>query len=227
MKSHAEASREKMNLSEAGGVYQRQRGYDLTPVFADKRLQATAQRTLQEAANNSPQVMRLRSFQDISDHNPRDAVVQRRIAAWSAAVCRSGTVVYHNTGQDSAISLVTDGVQQVQNAWGGGILGAGFYTHTTPGGADVYGNARFTLSFRVNANLQGQVVPRGVIGRGIDAQDYGNENYLTGNDFLTNEDDRNEYKFHSGNNLVFVSVRDNQTGITYNDAQAFINAILG
>ena len=151
---------------------------------------------------------------------------QRRIAAWGNAVCASGTVVYHNTGQDAAVSLVTDGVRQVQNAWGGGILGAGFYTHTTRAGAEVYGNARFTIAFTVGANLQGQVVPRGVIGRGIDAQNYGNENYLDGNAFLTNEDDRNEYKFHSGDNLVFTNVRDNNTGITYNDAASFINAIL-
>ena len=154
------------------------------------------------------------------------ATTQRRIAAWENAVCASGTVVYHNTGQDAAISLVTDGVRQVQNAWGGGILGAGFYTHTTRAGAEVYGNARFTIAFTVGANLQGQVVPRGVIGRGIDAQNYGNENYLEGNAFLTNEDDRNEYKFHSGDNLVFTNVRDNDTGTTYNDAASFINAIL-
>lgn len=151
---------------------------------------------------------------------------QRRIAAWGNAVCASGTVVYHNTGQDAAVSLVTDGVQQVQNAWGGGILGTGFYTHTTRAGAEVYGNARFTIAFTVGANLQGQVVPRGVIGRGIDAQNYGNENYLDGNAFLTNEDDRNEYKFHRGDNLVFTNVCDNNTGITYNDAASFINAIL-
>jgi len=154
------------------------------------------------------------------------AATQRRIAAWDNAVCASGTVVYHNTAQDAAISLATDGVRQVQNAWGGGILGAGFYTHTTRAGAEVYGNARFTLAFTVGANLQGQVVPRGVIGRGIDAQNYGNENYLEGNAFLTNEDDRNEYKFHSGDNLVFTNVRDNNTGIIYNDAASFINAIL-
>lgn len=167
-------------------------------------------------------------------HSPRMAaqrkqsgVTQRRVGAWANAVCAGGTIVYHNTGQDATVSLVTDGVRQVANAWGGGILGAGFYTHTTPGGAEVYGAQRYTLRFRVTGDVNGQVVPRGVIGHGIDTYAYAQgEDYVTGNTFLTNEDDRNEYKFHDGGSLAFVGVLDNTTGIDYVDAGAFINAVL-
>jgi hypothetical protein len=54
---------------------------------------------------------------------------------------------------------------------------AGFHTHTTPASAEVY--AKRTLHHCVHGgrNLQGQVVPRGVIGHGIDAQNDGHENY--------------------------------------------------
>ena len=154
-------------------------------------------------------------------------VMQRRIAAWNIVQCNSGTIVYHNTGQDGAVSLCTDGVRQVQNAWGGGILGAGFYTHTTRLGAEVYGNKRFTIEYRVTNDLTGQVVPRGVIGRGIDNQRYPDgSNYVEGNDFLTNEDDRNEYKFHNGNNLQIVRIYDIVANRSYNSIQTFLNAIL-
>ena len=158
---------------------------------------------------------------EVQKSTVQSKTVQRQVADWNAAVCANGTTVYHNTSQDSAVSLVTDGVRQVENAWGGGILGAGFYTHKTRMGADVYGN-RFTLQYRITAALTGQVVPRALIAHGIP----GGTDYVTGNDFLTNEDDANEVKLHSGNHLAFVAVRDNRTGVSYNNAAAFINAIM-
>lgn len=154
--------------------------------------------------------------------NNEGSIIQR-VVGWTAAACASGTTLYHNTGQDGAISLMTDGVRQVQNAWGGGALGAGFYTHKTRGGAEVYGQARFTIRYRVTGNLNGQVVPRRLVGLGIPAD----TDYLTGNDFLTNPDDADEIKLHSGAHIVAVEVYDNQSGTTYNNRQQFINAILG
>lgn len=144
---------------------------------------------------------------------------------WESATCKSGLILFHNTKKKAhAISIATDGIKKVKNLWGGGALGQGFYTHQSAKGAKLYGQGRFTLKFQVTSSLKGKVVPRYVSGHGIDKH---GGNYAKGNDFLTSEDDRKEFKFHSGKGLKIVSIYDYKTKIEYDGLTKFINAILG
>jgi hypothetical protein len=67
--------------------------------------------------------------------------------------------VYHATSAQNVLGIIDGGLQPVENAWGGGQLGPGFYTATTAAGAEAYmppGGA--TLVFTTNAPTHGPTV---------------------------------------------------------------------
>jgi hypothetical protein len=128
--------------------------------------------------------------------------VQRQVGGWSHHSVESGVTVYHVTTLDSALAIATNGVQPVQNAFGGGRLGSGFYTHTSPVSAANYfqGDGPVTLEFTTIRKMAGQIAPHDVYVASHKLD------YLTGNDFVTAEEDPNELKFHSGDGLNLVAV---------------------
>jgi hypothetical protein len=123
-------------------------------------------------------------------------------AQWARWQVGAGTVVYHVTTVAHAMNIARGGVQQVANAFGGGRLGAGFYTHTNADSAALYTNTpEVTLEFHLDQVLQGAIAPQNVYVSELVGADY-----VTGNDFITAEEDTEELKFHSGNGLVLVNV---------------------
>lgn len=122
---------------------------------------------------------------------------------WQRHHLASGTTVFHATTLVHAISIGQNGIQQVQNAWGGGRLGQGFYTHVAFDSAALYVQTlEVTLEFETTADMDGAVVPQN-----IDVSQQDGIDYLTGNDYLTPEEDEGmELKFHNGDNLQLVNV---------------------
>lgn len=49
-----------------------------------------------------------------------------------------GTTLYHGTSFVHAVSIINEGLQLVDSAWGQAELGPGFYTSTTLAGAASY-----------------------------------------------------------------------------------------
>jgi hypothetical protein len=68
-----------------------------------------------------------------------------------------GKRIFHATTRDSAISILTGGLDtSVVNQWGGGEFGPGFYTATTRDGAALYTNPReVVIEFKVVESLGG------------------------------------------------------------------------
>lgn len=72
------------------------------------------------------------------------------------------TIVYHCTNPDAIRSILTRGIRNVSNAWGGGALGPGFYAATSFLGAAGYANTpqHGVLEITTKRLLNGQgVVP--------------------------------------------------------------------
>jgi hypothetical protein len=125
------------------------------------------------------------------------------VEGWTQHQVGAGTTVYHVTSFQHAQNIATNGVQQVANAFGGGRLGSGFYTHMNADSAGLYyqGENPVTLELRTTGDATGQVAPQNVYvadAQGVD--------YLTGNDFITAEEDNTELKFHSGDKLELVAI---------------------
>ena len=138
-------------------------------------------------------------------------LIQRQVAGWQIMNLAQGTELYHNTDVMNAINIINSHIQPVTNAFGGGQLGAGFYTYTQRAQADLF-NGNTTLRFRTRANSIGQAVPNAAIWDNL--QPYAQE-ALAGNDFLWTDEDPNQYKFQNGANLELVGVIDVHTGNEY------------
>lgn len=147
---------------------------------------------------------RLERFPNRNSSVQRKLPLQRQIAAWEQVEVGSGTLVYHCTDYASAKSIVDNHIQDVQNGWGGGALGAGFYTHKTVEGGINYvaeGRRKVVLKFEVSRNATGQAVKPSDYASKNGVQD--NEDPVEGNDFLSNAEDANEIKWHGGGALSF------------------------
>ncbi|MEU6708649.1 hypothetical protein [Streptomyces wuyuanensis] len=114
-----------------------------------------------------------------------------------------GGYTYHATLINHALTIYENGIRQAKNAFGGGRLGSGFYTHMNPDSAAAYVRlTEATLKFEILPS-QGARVPQDLY--------LGNEkdiDYITGNDFLTPAEDPSELKFHNGDKLKLVGVID-------------------
>lgn len=68
-----------------------------------------------------------------------------------------GTRVFHATTHDSAMSILIRGLDtRVENQWGGGEFGPGFYTASTRDGAALYTNPReVVIEFKIARSLGG------------------------------------------------------------------------
>jgi hypothetical protein len=78
---------------------------------------------------------------------------------WVHNACQNlppGTTLYHGTNDGAAYSIITGGIQDVPNAWGGGELGSGFYTTTQQGAAGDYANGGPILVFQTGQTANGQ-----------------------------------------------------------------------
>ncbi|TAF03407.1 MAG: DUF4157 domain-containing protein, partial [Nostocales cyanobacterium] len=128
-------------------------------------------------------------------------ILQRKVAAWANVQVASGTEVYHCTNYASAKNIIENGIQDVANGWGGGSLGAGFYTHTTINGAVNYAQKKVVLKFTVSRNAVGQSVTPSDYASKNKVQ--ANEDPVALNDFLSNAEDANEIKWHGGDALTF------------------------
>lgn len=125
--------------------------------------------------------------------------IQRVVPTWHNLQLAANTDVYHGTTEDNANNIIQNGILPVQNGFGGGQLGPGFYTYTNPQQAAIFNN--HVLHFTTNGILHGQDVPHG--------EDWDNlpDNAIAGNDFLHTEEDPNQYKFHNGAvNLTYVDM---------------------
>jgi hypothetical protein len=71
MSTHADKKQENNSKAPAAEVSQKQSGGTATFQFAGSHPQASAQRKLQEMANNSSQVKQLRAFQEIANSSPQ------------------------------------------------------------------------------------------------------------------------------------------------------------
>jgi hypothetical protein len=71
MNTHAVKTQENKSQSVANEVFQKQNGDESTFQSVDNRPEFVAQRKLQEMANNSLQVSRLRAFQDMANNSPQ------------------------------------------------------------------------------------------------------------------------------------------------------------
>ncbi|WP_172387822.1 hypothetical protein [Streptomyces sp. MNP-20] len=109
-----------------------------------------------------------------------------------------GTIVYHTTDYQSAISILRDGIRQVESGWaGGGLAGIGFYTHREWKASTLYHNPEkgppVTLAFHTQAAARGRAAPQDVNVGSLPALQY-----VPGNDFIAREEDQGEIKWHSG-----------------------------
>ena len=191
--------------------------------FEDNRSTTTAQRKLKDMASNFSESQKSQS--PVSNQNK---IIQRQVAAWAASNVAQGTVVYHCTTYAHALNIINNHIQDVQNAWGGGALGSGFYTHRTIQGSINYVpelNRRVVLRFTVANDSNGQAVtPADFAARtGVQA----GENPRAGNDFLSNAEDANEIKWHGGANLIFngFAIIPEDNTFYMNDVE--LNAALG
>jgi len=71
MYEQVEKPKENKGRSVAGVVSRKQSGGTSTFQFVDNRLEAVAQKKMQEMASNSPQVSQLRAFQDMANNSPK------------------------------------------------------------------------------------------------------------------------------------------------------------
>ncbi|WP_069161930.1 C2 family cysteine protease [Nocardia altamirensis] len=130
------------------------------------------------------------------------------VGSWQQHQLASGSIVYHATSADAARNIATTGIRTVQNAWGGGALGSGFYTHRIRESAENYvaDHTAVTLEFVVRDGVTGRDVPEGTwLG------DHPGLDYVSGNSFLRSSDDPDEIKFHGGSALRLVAVHVNGT----------------
>lgn len=132
-------------------------------------------------------------------------VMQRQVAAWARTQVEANTEVYHCTGYNSGKDIISQGIRDVRNEWGGGALGAGFYTHKEQDGAINYvaeSKQKMLLKFRVNSQANGQAVKPNDYANKKNVQE--GENPVTGNDYLQNAEDYKEIKWHGGGKLALV-----------------------
>ncbi|PRH80362.1 hypothetical protein C6N75_04545 [Streptomyces solincola] len=120
---------------------------------------------------------------------------------WQPQTVPGGTVVYHTTDYQSAISILKNGIRPVASSWaGGGLAGAGFYTHrdwhASTNYFDPAKGAPVTLVFRTTREAHGKAVPQDV-----NAGNLAPDSYTPGNAFLSRAEDTDEIKWHSGDDL--------------------------
>ncbi|MGR5284865.1 hypothetical protein ACP3V5_06075 [Vibrio maritimus] len=143
------------------------------------------------------------SFMQIDNKNEKK-LMQRKVANWPDVQVAEGTFVYHCCNWKSAKSIIDDHIRDVENGWGGGALGPGFYTHKTPEGSANYvadGQRNVILKFKTCRLANGQSVRPSVYADKIGVQS--GEDPLANNDFLLNAEDENEIKWHGGDALTF------------------------
>lgn len=150
----------------------------------------------------------------MEQHQELQDVRQRQVAEWPVRKLDKGTEVYHNTSHLNALNIIQEHIKPVGNAFGGGQLGAGFYTYTERESAELFGH-NTTLKFRTTADLQGQEVPKASTWENLEPY----AQYVKRNDFLWTDEDPNQYKFHGGANLELVSVYDSGSGEEYSPAR--------
>jgi hypothetical protein len=131
------------------------------------------------------------------------SLIQRKVEKWEDISVRKGTTVYHVTSPEHANNIIKNGMKQVQNAFGGGRLGSGFYTHRNSKSAALYTQTEspITLEFTLTRDANGQIAPQNVYVSDTEGLDY-----VKGNDFITAEEDNEELKFHSSDCLELVAV---------------------
>jgi hypothetical protein len=142
------------------------------------------------------------------------------ISTWPQHQVAAGTVVYHVTEPSHAINIGKNGIQQVANAFGGGRLGQGFYTHTNAQSAGLYyqGSTPVTLQMSLTRDATGQIAPQNVYVADLQGND---ADYLTGNDFITAEEDHDELKFHGGDCLQLDAIWQGGTQFSVQDWLGF------
>ena len=140
---------------------------------------------------------------------PGDRAPTVPLDQWQKTKLPEGTNVYHVTSHENVEKILGpgkgirpaddpgrppgggDGV----NAWGGGELGNGFYTHKNPDSAGNYytgDDMPATMEFKVKQDLDGKMSPeQGWIG---DMRD----DYRQGADYIQKHADPDEIKFHNG-----------------------------
>ena len=193
---------------------------------AHQRLTATAQRSLQQAGNGlqGPSSLLERTRSNISETETEQAQRFRGIggeetasptpsgtgsaqtpnavSGWEDHTLDSGTTVYHATSSQHAYNIATNGIRPVQNNWGGGELGHGFYTHTNQDSAQNYfqgdPNDRVTLEYKTNHELNGKQKPE----NGTWLGDQEPSSYQPHTPFINKTEDPGEIKFHDGANQL-------------------------
>ncbi|WP_445946281.1 hypothetical protein [Shewanella sp.] len=217
MYAQIDKSKENKSKAVANAVAKNKSVVQQSFAFVDNRSEVIAKRRYQEMVGNycSP-------VSQINDVPPKQTesviiqkvesnIIQRQVAGWPIRNLAADTEVYHNASAQNALNIIQNHIQPVANAFGGGQLGAGFYTYTVRASAELFGG-NTTLKFRTTADSIGQEVPNAATwdNFGPYAQDA-----LAGNNFLWTDEDPNQYKFHGGANLELISVFDVGTGTEY------------
>jgi len=76
MTNYAEKSQENISQNKTNSVYQNKSNENATLQLADNRVEAVAQKELQETINSSPRIMQLKAFQDMADNRPNSKAIQ-------------------------------------------------------------------------------------------------------------------------------------------------------
>jgi len=76
MNTYAEKSQENISQNKTNSVYQNKSNENATLQLADNRVEAVAQKEVQDTINNSPRATQLKAFQDMADNRPNSKAIQ-------------------------------------------------------------------------------------------------------------------------------------------------------
>ncbi len=137
------------------------------------------------------------------------------VQEWPTSSLDEGTTVYHATQWNHADSIFNNGIRPAPdprvdppagqgNAWGGGELGGGFYTHTNRPSAENYVQGHppvVTMEYQTVRPLDGRSRPDDINWIG----DIKDQDYRQGGSFVDNPTNPGEIKFHNGQDDLSLS----------------------
>ena len=85
MNTYAEENQKNTSQNKINSVYQNKSNENATLQLADNRVEAVAQRELQDTINSSPRATQLKAFQDMADNRPNSKAIQLQELANSYA----------------------------------------------------------------------------------------------------------------------------------------------
>jgi len=85
LNTYAEENQKNTSQNKINSVYQNKSNENATLQLADNRVEAVAQRELQDTINSSPRATQLKAFQDMADNRPNSKAIQLQELANSYA----------------------------------------------------------------------------------------------------------------------------------------------